>query len=85
MKKEFLFPKDFLWGAATAAHQVEGNNINNESWVFIIPFLFSAIDYGVGFIALTVIVLVRLVLNFYTNNFLSLTPAQFQRYPFRIS
>jgi beta-glucosidase len=31
--KEFSFPKDFLWGAATAAHQVEGNNINSESWV----------------------------------------------------
>ncbi len=31
--KEFIFPKDFLWGASTAAHQVEGNNINSESWV----------------------------------------------------
>jgi beta-glucosidase len=30
---EFIFPKDFLWGASTAAHQVEGNNINSESWV----------------------------------------------------
>ena len=29
----FTFPKDFLWGTATAAHQVEGNNINCESWV----------------------------------------------------
>jgi len=29
----FQFPKDFLWGTATAAHQVEGNNINTESWV----------------------------------------------------
>ena len=26
------FPQDFLWGAATAAHQVEGNNINNDWW-----------------------------------------------------
>lgn len=25
------FPKDFLWGAATASHQVEGNNYNNWS------------------------------------------------------
>ena len=24
------FPKGFLWGAATAAHQVEGNNINSD-------------------------------------------------------
>lgn len=31
--EEFIFPKDFLWGTATAAHQVEGNNINTESWV----------------------------------------------------
>lgn len=31
--KEFTFPKDFMWGAATSAHQVEGNNINSESWV----------------------------------------------------
>jgi len=31
--KDFIFPGNFLWGAATAAHQVEGNNINSESWV----------------------------------------------------
>ncbi len=28
------FPKDFLWGTATAAHQVEGNNTNSDFWVF---------------------------------------------------
>ncbi len=27
------FPQGFLWGAATAAHQVEGNNVNNDWWV----------------------------------------------------
>jgi beta-glucosidase len=27
------FPEGFLWGAATAAHQVEGNNVNNDWWV----------------------------------------------------
>ena len=27
------YPKGFLWGAATAAHQVEGNNINSDLWV----------------------------------------------------
>ena len=27
------FPPDFIWGAATAAHQVEGNNINSDLWV----------------------------------------------------
>jgi beta-glucosidase len=26
----FCFPKDFLWGAATSAHQVEGGNTNND-------------------------------------------------------
>ncbi|HWD00507.1 MAG TPA: family 1 glycosylhydrolase [Candidatus Sulfopaludibacter sp.] len=27
------FPAEFIWGAATAAHQVEGNNINSDLWV----------------------------------------------------
>src|SRR6266702_5585848 len=27
------FPAGFLWGAATAAHQVEGNNINSDNWL----------------------------------------------------
>ncbi len=27
------FPDDFLWGAATAGHQVEGNNFNSCTWV----------------------------------------------------
>ena len=28
-----IFPSDFVWGAATAAHQVEGNNVNSDLWV----------------------------------------------------
>jgi beta-glucosidase len=28
----YHFPKGFLWGTATAAHQVEGNNTNNNWW-----------------------------------------------------
>jgi beta-glucosidase len=28
------FPKNFLWGAATASHQVEGNNRWNDWWEF---------------------------------------------------
>jgi beta-glucosidase len=28
------FPKGFLWGAATSAHQVEGSNTNNDWWAF---------------------------------------------------
>ncbi len=30
--KSFDFPRDFLWGSATAAHQVEGNNIHSSNW-----------------------------------------------------
>jgi beta-glucosidase len=37
------FPSSFLWGAATAAHQVEGNNINNDWW----QLEQVAADYGV--------------------------------------
>jgi beta-glucosidase len=28
------FPRDFKWGTATAAHQVEGNNTNNQWWAW---------------------------------------------------
>lgn len=27
-----FFPADFLWGTATASHQVEGNNMNSDWW-----------------------------------------------------
>ena len=33
MNPQFEFPKRFLWGTATAAHQVEGNNVNSDVWV----------------------------------------------------
>ena len=26
------FPDGFLWGTATAAHQIEGGNVNNDWW-----------------------------------------------------
>jgi len=32
MEGSIEFPKDFLWGAATSAHQVEGNNLNSDWW-----------------------------------------------------
>ncbi|HEX7742952.1 MAG TPA: family 1 glycosylhydrolase, partial [Sphingobium sp.] len=37
------FPKGFLWGAATAAHQVEGNNVNSDSWALehVKPTMFA--------------------------------------------
>jgi beta-glucosidase len=28
------FPEKFRWGTSTASHQVEGNNTNNQWWVF---------------------------------------------------
>ena len=56
---------------------------NTVFWIFLVPF-FTAIDYSIGFVAFTVIILVRLCLNLYTNNFLNLTPEQFESYPFRI-
>lgn len=30
--KEFSFPEGFLWGSATAGHQIEGNNIHSNQW-----------------------------------------------------
>src|SRR5215208_5461228 len=39
------FPSGFLWGAATAAHQVEGNNLNNDWW----KLEHDAADHGVQF------------------------------------
>jgi hypothetical protein len=44
----------------------------------------TSIDYKTGFVAFTIVIFVRLVLNLYTNNVLDLTPEQFARYPFRI-
>lgn len=34
MNRILLFPKNFFWGASTAAHQVEGGNFNNDWWEF---------------------------------------------------
>lgn len=31
-KATFYFPDDFCWGTSTAAHQVEGDNRNNDWW-----------------------------------------------------
>lgn len=30
----FHFPRGFLWGSATASHQAEGNNTNNNWWAW---------------------------------------------------
>jgi len=57
---------------------------NLAFWVFLLPFLFSTIDYSTGFILFTIVILVRLLLNLYTNNLIDLTPEQYESYPFRI-
>jgi len=37
------FPDNFLWGAASAGHQVEGNNVNSDIWLLenVKPTLFK--------------------------------------------
>ena len=57
---------------------------NAVFWIFLLPFIFTSIDYSMGFIAFTAVIFVRLSANLYTNNFLDLTPQQYQSYPFRI-
>ena len=32
MSERLTFPDNFLWGTATAAHQIEGNNTNSDWW-----------------------------------------------------
>jgi len=56
---------------------------NIAFWVFLIPF-FTVVDYGTGFIAFSVIIIVRLFLNLYVNNILDPTPEGYYNYPFRI-
>ncbi|HEX7853544.1 MAG TPA: family 1 glycosylhydrolase [Sphingobium sp.] len=37
------FPDGFLWGAATAGHQIEGNNVNSDMWLLenVKPTIFT--------------------------------------------
>ena len=57
---------------------------NLAFWIFLPPFFSNRIDYGFGFVAFTIVILVRLVLNLYTNNLHKPTPEQYERFPFRI-
>jgi beta-glucosidase len=34
IQASYHFPRGFLWGTATAAHQVEGNNTNSQWWMW---------------------------------------------------
>ena len=56
---------------------------NTVFWIFLLPF-FTTMDYSTGFIALTVIIFVRLGIILYANNVLKLTPEQYESFPFRI-
>lgn len=56
---------------------------NAAFWVFLLPF-FTPISYGAGFIAFTVVLVLRFTANFATTNLLHLTPQQYDAYPFRI-
>lgn len=56
---------------------------NLAFWIFLLPF-FTMLEDSLGFVAFSIIIGIRLVLNLYTNNVLDLTPEQFEAYPFRI-
>ncbi len=56
---------------------------NAAFWVFLLPFL-TPMNYGAGFIAFAVVIVVRFASNSYTNNVLDLSPGQYDAYPFRI-
>jgi hypothetical protein len=51
-------------------------------WVFLLPF-FTAMEYGTAFVLFTVVILIRLGLNLYTNHVLK-QPGQYEAFPFRI-
>lgn len=56
---------------------------NAVFWIFLLPF-FTVIEYSTGFIVFTIVILVRLSANLYTNNIFKPTPVQYQSFPFRI-
>lgn len=46
--KEFSFPENFLWGSATAGHQIEGDNIHSGHWAYEQQMLKNNPDYEVS-------------------------------------
>ncbi|MGD2042564.1 MAG: hypothetical protein PVJ28_02875 [Acidimicrobiia bacterium] len=66
-----------LSGVSVALH------LNAVFWVFLLPF-FTSMGYGAGFIAFTAVLAMRFTANLATNNFLKLTPREYQALPFRM-
>lgn len=56
---------------------------NAVFWIFLVPFIVRRIDYGLGFIAFTIVILMRLVVNLYVNNIVEFTPEQYESFPLR--
>ena len=73
IKQEFMHPLSLIRKAYNAAF-----------WIFLLPFL-TTVEDSVGFILFTTVISIRLILNLVTNNFLNLSPEQFERFPFRIT
>lgn len=84
----------FAWLRKNTAQQVSqkqptGNHLtlirmayNIAFWVFLLPF-FATIEYGTGFLVFTIIILIRLSANLYTNNLMEQKPEYYESFPFR--
>jgi len=57
---------------------------NIAFWVFLPPLLTDKIAYSIDFIAFTIVISIRLLLNLYTKNFFKPTIELYERFPFRI-
>jgi len=55
---------------------------NLTFWIFLLPF-FTSMTYATGFILFAVVILIRLLLNLYTNLVFK-EPGQYESFPFRI-
>ncbi|MFN2222266.1 MAG: hypothetical protein PVH65_02205 [Chloroflexota bacterium] len=56
---------------------------NAVFWIFLVPFIVRTVDYSLGFIAFTIVILVRLIVNLYVNNIVEFTPEQYESFPLR--
>jgi hypothetical protein len=56
---------------------------NAVFWVSLLPF-FTSMGYGAGFIAFTAVLALRFTATLATNNFLKLSPREYEAYPFRM-